>query len=358
MDKCVEHPQRLAVIFTGGTIVSSLRFDGQAGPDDRASQEVHELVKGFFQEQDIDVVCKEPWGVPGLDSSDLTPSHWVELAAIVASELRDGATGVLILHGTDTMAYTSAWLSLCFPRVSIPIVLTGSQLTLDFMPEDVTVNLRGAAQVACADVPGVWIYCNWKLIPGNRAHKTHSQHPDAYTVVNGQPLYFNPEWGRKKQELLSKKRCPLELSPFLERVLSIDAHVIREVLRDIAWFFCAPGILPRLRGDERILVIVGYGVGNCSSEVLNEIRAVFADGPKPHVIACSQAEGGMKNPAGYAGVGVASLAESGFPVWGQMDYPLEFIHVLGCYALLAFPQAPGSILSQFLREWEPKKQLR
>ncbi|PIE55107.1 MAG: L-asparaginase 1 [Dethiosulfovibrio peptidovorans] len=343
--------QRLAVIFTGGTIVSALGAEGRTGPDQRASQEVHELVEGIFQDQDVVVVSREPWGVPGLDSSELTPVHWVELARTVAFELREGATGVLILHGTDTMAYTSAWLSLCFPQLNVPVVLTGSQLTLDFMPEDVTVNLRGAAQVVCADVPGVWIYCNWKLIPGDRAHKAHSQYPDAYTAVNGQPLYFNPEWGRRGQGLSIRKPGSMELSHFSKRAINTDLQKVQEIVRGVGWVFCAPGVVPSLRGDERILAVVGYGLGNCHSGVLQELRTVFANAPKPHVVACSQAEGGMKNPGGYADVGLASLAASGFPVWGQMNYPLEFIHALGCYALLASPEAPGFILSRFLREW-------
>ncbi len=345
--------RKLAVLFTGGTIASAFCEDGGKGPNPGAVMALREHLEGFFNGRNVEVVFREPWGVPGLDSSDLDPGHWVELASIVAQELRNGATGILILHGTDTMAYTSAWLSLCFPRLDVPVILTGSQLTLDYMPEDVTVNLKGAAQVACSDVPGVWIYCNWKLIPGNRAHKAQALHPDAYVAANGQPLYFNPEWARKDRSEGSRKPMAPTLSPLSEKAMSHDPGEARELAGNVAWLVCTPGFVPAVRGDERVLAILGYGAGNAPSGIFSVLGRAFEGRPKPHVIACSQAEGDTKNPGSYAGVGISSLVEYGFPVWSQMDYPMEFIHALGCYALLASPSAPGFVLSHYLRESGP-----
>lgn len=338
------------MIFTGGTIASAFGEDGGKLPDSKAADSLRGHIEGFFRGRNVEVLFREPWGEPGLDSSDLDPGHWVEMASVVAQELRNGATGILILHGTDTMAYTSSWLSLCFPRLDVPIVLTGSQLTLDYMPEDVTVNLKGAAQVACSDIAGVWIYCNWKLIPGNRAHKAQALHPDAYVAANGQPLYFDPEWARKGRQEVERKPMAPSLSPLSEKVISYDPDEARAVAGGVSWMMCTPGFVPHTTGQERILAILGYGAGNAPSKVLRTLEKNFKDGPKPHVIACSQAEGDTKNPGSYAGVGIGSLVSSGFPVWSQMDYPVEFIHALGCYSLLASPSAPGFVLSHYLRE--------
>ncbi|MCF4151616.1 asparaginase [Dethiosulfovibrio sp. F2B] len=342
--------QRFVVLFTGGTIASAFGEGGSKGPDSTVVGALREHLSGFFAGRDVDVICREPWGVPGLDSSDLDPGHWVELASSIARELENGATGFLILHGTDTMAYTSAWLSLCFPHVDVPIVLTGSQLTLDYMPEDVTVNLRGAAQVACSDISGVWIYCNWKLIPGNRAHKAQALHPDAYVATNGQPMYFNPEWARKDRKGTVRQPLSHTLSPLAEKAMGHGPEEARNISSRMAWLFCTPGFSPRLSGEERVLAILGYGAGNAPSGALHAVESAFDGLPKPHVIACSQAEGDMKNPGSYAGVGIASLAGRGFTVWSQMDYPVEFIHALGCYSLLASSSAPGFVLSHYLRE--------
>ncbi len=168
--------------------------------------------------------------MPGEDSSNLGPEEWIKITSVIVEELQKGLDGVLILYGTDTMAYLSSWLSVCFPQVTIPIVITGSQLTLDYMPEDVTVNLRGAAQVACSDFSEVWIYCNWKLIPGARAHKAHALHPDVFITVNGTPIYFNPEWALGRKSMIkSEKNRNFAPSLWLNKVLSFDKDEARKI---------------------------------------------------------------------------------------------------------------------------------
>lgn len=341
--------KRILLIFGGGTIVSS--FHRRAtGPDVNASKSLHDYVEKFFKDKDIKLVCYDPWGIPGKDSSNLNPSNWLEITSIIVEELQKGLSGVLILYGTDTMAYLSSWLSLCFPKVSIPIILTGSQLTLDYIPEDVTVNLRGAAQVVCSNISGVWIYCNWKLIPGARAHKAHALHPDVFVTVNGIPVYFNPDWALgEKSRIKSEKDKDFEPSLWLNKVLSFNKDEARGIYDKIIWIMCVPGMKLRLNYDQdKILCIYGYGAGNAPTEVLNYIRTFYIDKPKPCVIACSQAEGDIKKPDYYKEVGIALLTKDKFRVWSQMDYPIEFIHTLACFSLLASFDDPGLILSQYL----------
>lgn len=337
------------VIFTGGTIASGFLGE-RKGPDPAVSRTLQDYVSAFFAEKKMDVVCLEPWGVPGLDSSNLDPGHWIEISRVIDKAISDGIDGILILHGTDTMAYSAAWLSLCFSGVGIPIILTGSQLTLDYTPEDVTVNLRGAAQVVCSDLSGVWIYCNWKLVQGNRAHKARAQHPDAFIPVGGLPLYFSPEWARDGE--IADIAHPRGRTPHsLKKILETGTQEAREAGRSIRWVFCSPGTDPLLSGDEKILGLIGFGAGNAPTAILKKISDTYPVSKKPQIIACSQAEGDIKNPAAYHDVGIAGLSSSGFSVWGQMDYPIEFIHALGCYALMAFPVDPGKILGKFLKKY-------
>jgi len=343
--------RRILVIFAGGTIASGFQGDTKsAGPDSENFESLHDSVKEFFKDKAVDeVICREPLGIPGKDSSNIHPGHWLTITSLITSEIKKGLDGVLILYGTDTMAYLSAWLKICFPKITIPIIVTGSQLTLDYLPGDVMVNLRGAAQVVCSNFVGVWIYCNWKLIPGDRAHKAHALHPDIFTALNAMPVYFNPEWALKENNLLKIKKNNA-YSSRVDRILEYTEEEAPNIYEKISWIMCAPGIKPTLNGRERILCIFGFGAGNAPTSILDELRAFYKDKKKPAIIACSQAEGDMKKPNHYNNVGIALLAKDGFKVWSQMDYPVEFIHSLACFSLFASYDNPGKTLSKYLKE--------
>jgi len=341
---------KVLVIFTGGTIASGFLGD-RKGPDPSVSRTLQGYVSSFFEKKGVEVVCLEPWGIPGLDSSNLDPGHWIEMARIIERSVSEGTDGVLILHGTDTMAHSAAWLSLCFSGVGIPIILTGSQLTLDYTPEDVTVNLRGAAQVVCSDLTGVWIYCNWKLVQGNRAHKARAQHPDAFIPIGGLPLYFSPEWARDGE--ITDLPHPRGRMPYsLKKILGTSPEEARKAGKSVRWLLCAPGTDPVPSGNEKIIGLLGFGAGNAPTSILEKIASFYPDKEKPQIIACSQAEGDVKDPAAYHDVGIAGLSSRGFDVWGQMDYPVEFIHALCCYSLMASPQDPGKVLGKFLKKYQ------
>ena len=337
--------ERILVIFSGGTIGSKLH-DGVTGPSRESFQSLYSYIKHFFKDKDVDLVCSEPFGIPGKDSSNLDPEHWMKITSLIAQELEKRLDGVLILYGTDTMAYLSSWLSLCFPDINIPIILTGSQLTLDYIPEDVTINVPGAAQVVYYRFPGVWIYCNWKLFPGNRAHKSHATHPEVFSTINGMPFYFNMDWAlhNKRNEPPSK---PYRISAELQKLLELPQEQIIEIYHKIGWMMCVPGMEPICDTAKKIICIYGFGAGNAPQKVLDYLREKFKHKKKkPCIIACSQAEGDIKKPGYYREVGIAWLADEGFEVWNQMDYPIEFIHSLACYALLIDFDNPGTVLSK------------
>lgn len=344
----MERRERILVFFTGGTIASGM-LDRVTGPSKKSSQSIYDYIKHFFQDKNVELICHEPWGMPGKDSSDLDPGNWQQITSLIVQELEKGLDGVLILYGTDTMAYFSAWLSLCFPDIDISIILTGSQLTLDYKPEDVTINIPGAAQVVYYRFPGIWIYCNWKLFPGKRAHKAHALHPDAFTVSNGTPVYFNMDWAtnnRKTITLPSSYTVP----PELKKILALPVEQVREICNKICWLMCTPGTEILIDKNKKIICIYGFGAGNAPLTVLNYIRERFGkEVKKPCIIACSQAEGDIKKPDYYQEVGIAWLAQDGFQVWNQMDYPVEFIHALSCYTLLNDNNNPGTVLSKYLQ---------
>lgn len=341
--------KRILVIFTGGTIVSGFQGKSRvASPNNRSFKSLHAYVKKFFEDKNVELICRGPMGIPGEDSSNLAPEHWMKITSIIIEELHKKLDGVLVLYGTDTMAYFSSWLSLCFPEVTIPIIITGSQLTLDYMPEDVTVNLHGAAQVVCSGFPGVWIYCNWKLIPGARAHKAHALNPDIFAATNGTPIYFSPDWALRNKTETFPSKIKYVPPEEINKILSYTLREARDIFKKISWFMCTPGVEQKLSEDKKIICIYGFGAGNAPTRVLNYFRSFYLERDKPLIVACSQAEGDIKKPKYYKNVGIAGLAKDGFKVWSQMDYPIEFIHALACLSLLLSFDDPGSIFSKYL----------
>ncbi len=175
----------LLVLYTGGTIgmvkdhaQSSLRpFDFE-----HIMAQVPELHKFGY-----DLTSKT--FDPILDSSDVDPDIWVKLAAVIEENYAT-YDGFVILHGTDTMAYTASALSFMLDNLAKPVVFTGSQLPIGAIRTDGKENFIGAIEIAAAmvngkpAVPEVTIFFENKLYRGNRATKHNSDYLDAFRSHN------------------------------------------------------------------------------------------------------------------------------------------------------------------------------
>lgn len=339
--------KKILFLLTGGTINSGYNEDTKfVSPNKKAFRLLHKYIEKSFNDPYIELLFRDPLGIPGKDSSNIHPGNWIEITSIIAEEIANGIDGILILFGTDTMAYFSAWLSLCFPDIDIPIIITGSQLTLDYKTEDITVNLTGAFQVVISDFSGIWIYCNWKLIPGSYAHKSRAFHPDMFVASNDKTVDFEPKLP-KNQKDKSKSPKNYHLSKELKVILK-NKSLETEIFQKIRWLTCMPGLEPIIEDDYEMICIYGFGTGNAPSSVLKNISSHYQNREKPIIIACSQAEKDVKKPEYYKDVGIATLAKKGFKVWGQLEYPIEFIHALAVFSLLCSPRNPAPVLSKYL----------
>src|SRR5262245_60987040 len=122
-----------------------------------------------------------------LDSSDIGPDEWAALAEEVAAA-RASHDGVVIIHGTDTMAYTASALSFALEGLDKPVVLTGSQRPLSEIRTDARRNLVDAVDLATRDIPEVGICFDGRLLRGNRATKGDAWSYGAFASPGCPPL--------------------------------------------------------------------------------------------------------------------------------------------------------------------------
>lgn len=185
----MENKPSILIIYTGGTIgMVQKSTNGILVPVkfDHIQEEVPDLNRLGYN---LQVVTFSP----PIDSSDMTPATWVKIARTIERNYHK-YDGFVILHGTDTMAYTASALSYMFENLDKPIVLTGSQLPIGILRTDGKENLITAIQIAAAKrhgvaiVPEVSVYFNSKLFRGNRISKRHADDFSAFSSVNYPPL--------------------------------------------------------------------------------------------------------------------------------------------------------------------------
>ncbi len=176
--------KKILIIYTGGTIGMQHDKTGALKPFDfgKVSEQVPELNR---------LGCKLAHHAfeELIDSSNVTPDFWVKLAKTIEKNYAK-YDGFVILHGTDTMAYSASALSFMLENLSKPVIFTGSQLPLGAIRTDAKRNLITSVEIAAGKViiPEVCIYFNNQLFRGNRAEKFTSSMFDAFQSLNCPPL--------------------------------------------------------------------------------------------------------------------------------------------------------------------------
>jgi len=176
---------KILIIYTGGTIgmVNDVKT-GTLIPFDFAQikENVPELTR-------LDYELSVHSFNPILDSSNMNPEIWAELANLIATYY-DEFDGFVILHGSDTMSFTASALSFMLQNLTKPVVLTGSQLPIGEIRTDAKENLITALEIAAtkngdkAMVPEVCIYFDYQLFRGNRSIKYNSEKFEAFQSPN------------------------------------------------------------------------------------------------------------------------------------------------------------------------------
>ena len=255
--------KKILLLTTGGTIAS---IPGGEGLEPRRS-EVMELaldqLRNFYEITVDDVMC--------LDSSNITPEEW-QLIARRIFEQRTGFDGIVVSHGTDTMAYTASAVTFMLPDIDLPVVFTGSQLPLADMLSDGPANLRTAFAMAASGKSGVFLAFDRKVMLGCRAVKVRASGFSAFESVNARYCAQVTNRGLVVDEaVLPVRRGEARLRP--------------EISRDIFLLKLTPGLKPAVfevlaAMGYKGIVIEAFGLGgvNVLHKGLRGIRRAVEDG--------------------------------------------------------------------------------
>lgn len=217
---------------------------------------------------------------PLIDSSDIEPSTWKSLVRLI-DEKYDEYDGFVILHGTDTMAYSASALSFMIEGLTKPVIFTGSQLPIGTPRTDGKENLISSVEIAAAKdseghamVPEVCVCFNNMLIRGNRSRKVNSDHFRAFRSENFPPLAeaginirYNTPLIRYPESWNSRPIFRTELDTRVS-ILKIHPGITPQVVRNI---LCGP--------ETRAVILETYGAGNAPSkgwfiDLINEATAM------------------------------------------------------------------------------------
>ncbi len=173
------------VVYTGGTIGMRHSPQGYIPVSGHLQAQLAQMPE-FHRPEMPEFTIREHQ--PLIDSSDITPEDW----QLIADDIRENYPlydGFVILHGTDTMAFTASALSFMFENLKKPVIVTGSQIPLEALRSDGQTNLLNALYLA-ANYPinEVGLFFNNKLYRGNRTVKAHADGFDAFSSPNCSPL--------------------------------------------------------------------------------------------------------------------------------------------------------------------------
>jgi L-asparaginase len=276
---------KVLLIYTGGTIgMNRNPLTGALEPFDfeHLLSRVPELAQ--FQTEIATYQFNPP-----IDSSDMSPKLWTELAHIIADNY-DEYDGFVILHGTDTMAYTASALSFMLEGLTKPVILTGSQLPIGQLRTDGKENLITSIEMAAAKradgtamVPEVGIYFNGHLMRGNRTTKQSADEFNAFESFNyphladaGVEITYHNEYILHPSTSLSS----LHPSPVTFHQSPVTLHPQFKLDNNVIIFSLFPGIREDLirhiiaTPNLRAIVMRTFGSGNApqSPWLINALR--------------------------------------------------------------------------------------
>ena len=230
---------------------------------------------------------------PVIDSSNMTPGHWLQIATDISNRY-NAYDGFVVIHGTDTMAHTASALPFMLKGLNKPVILTGSQIPLLEIRNDARENLITAIQLAVEyHIPEVCIFFGNRLLRGCRSTKVSATSFAAFDSPNYAPL----------------GTVGTNINVYTHRFRAADKTVALEVVpihaQSVATFRLFPGVNPEvldnvLRQPLVALILETYGVGNgpsCDQRLLDVLESASQRGAV--VVSCTQCQHGSVQQQNY-----------------------------------------------------------
>lgn len=247
--------KNILLIYTGGTIgMKTNPLTGALAPVDfsQIEAEIPEIKKFTSV---IDSITYDPI----MDSSNVSSKDWIKMAELIFQNYYK-YDGFVILHGTDTMAYSASALSFMLCNLGKPVIFTGSQIPMGVLRTDGRENLISAIEIATSGVVNeVCIYFQTKLLRGNRTTKQNAEHFDAFASYNFEPLATAGINIKYNRQLLTDRP-------------SGEFYINTKLDESIVVIRLFPGIKPEFLQAQleikglRAAVLESYGAGNAPNE--------------------------------------------------------------------------------------------
>ncbi len=248
--------QNVLVIYTGGTIGMIIDEESQS----LIPIDFEQIYKHIPVLESMNVKIDHVSMDEIIDSSDMNPAFWVKLVDIIEKNYLN-YDGFVVLHGSDTMAYTASMLSFMLENLSKPVILTGSQLPLGMVRSDGRENFINAVEIASAYedetplLPEVAVFFENKLFRGNRTSKFNAEHFDAFISGNyptlaevGVRIKYNTTYIRKPAYKKLKVHKNLSNAVGILKLFpGIPLNYVKTILN---------------QDDLEIVILESYGAGN------------------------------------------------------------------------------------------------
>jgi L-asparaginase len=259
----MQEKKHILLLTTGGTIASVPGGEGLEPHRSDVMERELQMLRTYYDISVRDVMC--------LDSSNIRPEEWQFIATEIFQN-RCGYDGIVVSHGTDTMAYTASAVTFMLPDIDLPVVFTGSQLPLRDVLSDGPDNLRTAFAMAASGHPGIFLAFDRKIMLGCRAVKVRASGFSAFESVNARYAGLVSNQGLVLDEqVLPKIKGP--------------ARLCTDVSSEVFLLKLTPGLNPAVFDmlaamGYKGIVVEAFGLGgvNVLGKGLRGIRRAVEDG--------------------------------------------------------------------------------
>ena len=268
---------KVSIISTGGTIASKVDYRTGAVKPALDSEDLYSVVPELADLATIDAKV-----LLSVFSENIGPQQWPKIAESVAEQIRAGADGVVIAHGTDTLGYTAAALSFALQDIPVPVVLVGSQRSSDRPSSDAATNLIAATAVAgqapFAEVVVAmhdWVSDERVAVHrGTKVRKCHTSRRDAFRSVNARPIAYYD---------LVNRALQLNGQKYAERHKRSDWEVRSKFDPNVALIKFHPGLSVGMidwatATGYKGIVLEGTGLGHVSDTLFPALERAVKDG--------------------------------------------------------------------------------